>query len=115
MLARQMATQQPLYIESFGSPQRQHFEDMTSVVRLEKSVCCSIMVMKEKKELTISHRERQLRGNADTAAELSHQLEGEKLSPWTPALFRLYVVLAAAYMCGCLVCTQLENCCEICH
>lgn len=67
------------------------------------------MAMTEKKELAINHRQRQLRGNANTAAELSQQLEGEKLSPWTPALFRLYIVLAAAYLCGCLVCTRLKT------
>lgn len=61
------------------------------------------MTTQEKREPAVDHTEERSRPTADTAVELADQLEGEKLSPWTPALFRLYLVLAAAYLCGCLV------------
>lgn len=34
---------------------------------------------------------------------LGHAVDDAQLSPWTPSMFRLYAVLAVAYLCGCLV------------
>lgn len=46
--------------------------------------------------------------DANVAVQIAHDVENQKLSPWTPAMFRLYLVLACAYLCGCLVCIGLE-------
>lgn len=37
------------------------------------------------------------------ALQLAEQAEEQRLSPWTPRMFRLYFVLCIAYLCGCLV------------
>ncbi|KAH6889771.1 general substrate transporter [Thelonectria olida] len=37
-----------------------------------------------------------------TAVQLAHDVETKKVSPWTPKMFRLYLVLGCAYLCGCL-------------
>lgn len=37
------------------------------------------------------------------AVELAHKSEEQGLSAWTPRMFRLYLVLCVAYLCGCLV------------
>lgn len=34
------------------------------------------------------------------AIELADQVEAKPLSPWTPSMFRLYLVLSCAYLCG---------------
>ncbi|KAF5640032.1 sugar transporter (hexose transporter) [Fusarium tjaetaba] len=39
---------------------------------------------------------------AHVAVQLAHDVENQKLSPWTPRMFRLYFILACAYLCGCL-------------
>ncbi|KAL9572243.1 hypothetical protein ACKAV7_003626 [Fusarium commune] len=41
----------------------------------------------------------------DTAAavQLAHDVEAKASSPWTAGMFRLYLVLACAYLCGCLL------------
>lgn len=36
------------------------------------------------------------------AVQLAHDVETEAYSPWTPRMFRLYLVLVVAYLCGCL-------------
>ncbi|KAJ2976852.1 hypothetical protein NQ176_g4699 [Zarea fungicola] len=36
------------------------------------------------------------------AVELAHKSEEQGLSAWTPRMFRLYLVLCVAYLCGCL-------------
>ncbi|KAH7133776.1 hypothetical protein EDB81DRAFT_845236 [Dactylonectria macrodidyma] len=36
------------------------------------------------------------------AVQLAHDVETRNLSPWTKGMFRLYLVLACAYLCGCL-------------
>lgn len=41
--------------------------------------------------------------DVDTVVQLAHDVESQDLSPWTPRMFRLYLVLACAYLCGCLV------------
>jgi hypothetical protein len=38
------------------------------------------------------------------AVQLAHEVEAERVSPWTPDMLRLYIVLGCAYLCGCLVC-----------
>ena len=38
-----------------------------------------------------------------SAVQLAEQAEEQRLSPWTPRMFRLYFVLCIAYLCGCLV------------
>lgn len=43
------------------------------------------------------------------AVQLAHDVEGEKASPWTRSMFRLYLVLGCAYLCGCLVCSPFHN------
>lgn len=40
------------------------------------------------------------------AVQLAHESEEQRLSPWTPRMFRLYLVLCVAYLCGCLVSTH---------
>ena len=37
-----------------------------------------------------------------TAVQLAHDVEETRYSPWTWSMFRLYLVLACAYLCGCL-------------
>ena len=37
-----------------------------------------------------------------TAVQLAQDVEETKYSPWTLSMFRLYLVLACAYLCGCL-------------
>lgn len=44
--------------------------------------------------------------DAQVAVQLAHDTS-KKLSPWTKPMFRLYLVLACAYLCGCLVSSQL--------
>lgn len=39
---------------------------------------------------------------ADAAAEIAHEVENNKYSPWTASMFKLYGVLFIAYCCGCL-------------
>lgn len=36
------------------------------------------------------------------AAEIAHEVENNKYSPWTCSMFSLYGVLFVAYCCGCL-------------
>jgi hypothetical protein len=45
------------------------------------------------------------KGAVDHGTEINdaHDVQNQKLSPWTPTMFRLYLVLACAYLCGCLV------------
>ncbi|KAJ4326720.1 hypothetical protein N0V84_002836 [Fusarium piperis] len=38
----------------------------------------------------------------ETAAEIAHEVENGKYSPWTASMFQLYGVLFVAYCCGCL-------------
>ena len=38
----------------------------------------------------------------DVAVQLAHDADTTKYSPWTKKMFRLYLVLACAYFCGCL-------------
>ncbi|OAA62868.1 major facilitator superfamily transporter lactose [Niveomyces insectorum RCEF 264] len=38
----------------------------------------------------------------DLAVQLAHDADTEAYSPWTLHMFRLYLVLACAYLCGCL-------------
>ena len=55
----------------------------------------------EKAEIEREHRD----GAHDVgdAVQLAQEIEAQKASPWTPSMFRLYAVLAFAYLCGCLV------------
>ena len=46
--------------------------------------------------------------DAHVAVQLAHDVENQKLSPWTPRMFRLYFILACAYLCGCLVSISRE-------
>ncbi|KAM5386634.1 hypothetical protein ACJZ2D_000597 [Fusarium nematophilum] len=36
------------------------------------------------------------------AAEIAHEVENRKFSPWTASMFQLYAILFVAYCCGCL-------------
>lgn len=38
----------------------------------------------------------------DHAVHIAHETEEKKISPWTWAMLRLYLVLMVAYLCGCL-------------
>ncbi|KAJ4172651.1 hypothetical protein NW754_002853 [Fusarium falciforme] len=40
--------------------------------------------------------------DVDVVVQLAHDVENQDLSPWTPRMFRLYLVLGCAYLCGCL-------------
>ncbi|KAK3395352.1 hypothetical protein B0T20DRAFT_455256 [Sordaria brevicollis] len=39
---------------------------------------------------------------SDVAVQLAHDVDNTKYSPWSKGMFRLYLVLACAYLCGCL-------------
>lgn len=41
-------------------------------------------------------------GLTGEALQLSDDVDATKQSPWTRSMFRLYGVLAVAYLCGCL-------------
>lgn len=36
----------------------------------------------------------------DTAVHIAHETHKSKVSPWTWPMFRLYLVLGVAYLCG---------------
>ena len=57
--------------------------------------------LSEKREATVDHGDTV--PDVGTAVQLAHAAEERKSSPWTPSMFRLYLVLACAYLCGCLV------------
>lgn len=40
--------------------------------------------------------------DADRAMALAGEVDMARYSPWSPSMFRLYAVLACAYLCGCL-------------
>jgi hypothetical protein len=40
--------------------------------------------------------------NADATVQLAHEVEQIKYSAWSPNMFRLYLALSCAYLCGCL-------------
>jgi hypothetical protein len=40
--------------------------------------------------------------DTSTAVQLAHDVDNNVYSPWTPAMFRLYMILIIAYLCGCL-------------
>ena len=44
----------------------------------------------------------------DEAVQLAHEAASQKSSPWTAGMFRLYGVLAFAYLCGCLVRAMIQ-------
>lgn len=75
----------------------------------DTNITMGSMATKEQLKSATEHTEDRLGATVEAAVNLSDQLEDEKLSPWTPALFRLYTVLAAAYLCGCLVRFLLKN------
>ncbi|GJN81305.1 hypothetical protein PLIIFM63780_004838 [Purpureocillium lilacinum] len=56
--------------------------------------------LSEKREATVDHSDTV--PDVGTAVQLAHAAEERKSSPWTPSMFRLYLVLACAYLCGCL-------------
>ncbi|KAL0475074.1 general substrate transporter [Neurospora intermedia] len=39
---------------------------------------------------------------SDVTVQLAHDVDNTKYSPWSKSMFRLYLVLACAYLCGCL-------------
>lgn len=41
-------------------------------------------------------------GDTDVAVQLAHDVDDTKYSPWSPRMFRLYLVLSLSYLCGCL-------------
>lgn len=49
-----------------------------------------------------------------SAVQLAQQVEEERLSPWTPRMLRLYLVLSVAYLCGCLVSISGHCCAHPC-
>lgn len=36
------------------------------------------------------------------AVQLAHDVDDTQYSPWSPRMFRLYLVLSLSYLCGCL-------------
>ena len=59
------------------------------------------MTNEKYQEAAVDHRD--IVHDAGAAVQLAHEVETEKPSPWTPMMlmFRLYLVLACAYLCGC--------------
>lgn len=46
--------------------------------------------------------------NIDHVVHIAHETEG-KTSPWTWPMFRLYLVLAVAYLCGYVITVLSQN------
>lgn len=40
--------------------------------------------------------------DAGTALQLAHDVDNTVYSPWSPTMFRLYLILICPYLCGCL-------------
>ncbi|KAK2593619.1 hypothetical protein QQS21_008667 [Conoideocrella luteorostrata] len=54
----------------------------------------------EKKQPDVDHHDHTF--DAGAVIQLTEDLDEKKSSPWTFSLFRLYIVLACAYLCGCV-------------
>jgi sugar porter (SP) family MFS transporter len=54
----------------------------------------------DEKEAGVQHHDEPI--DSGTAANLADDADMSQLSPWTPSMFRLYLVLGCAYLCGCL-------------
>ncbi|ORY68655.1 general substrate transporter [Pseudomassariella vexata] len=54
------------------------------------------------KELDPANTNEEAFVDVNTAVQLAHEVDDNRYSPWTPRMFRLYLVLAVAYLCGCL-------------
>lgn len=61
------------------------------------------MATNQDEKAGIGHDPRHGADDFDEAVQLAHEAASQKPSPWTPGMFRLYGVLAFAYLCGCLV------------
>ncbi|KAK1757771.1 C6 zinc finger domain-containing protein [Echria macrotheca] len=59
------------------------------------------MATKAERDASIEHRDEKYH-DTDVAVQLAHDVDDTVYSPWTPRLFRLYLVLFIAYACGCL-------------
>jgi len=55
----------------------------------------------EKESAAAEHHDDKF-NEANVAVQLAHDVDDTVYSPWTPRLFRLYLVLFVAYACGCL-------------
>ncbi|KAK0730927.1 general substrate transporter [Lasiosphaeris hirsuta] len=56
----------------------------------------------EKDAAVTEHHDDTKSQEADITVHLAHEAEELVFSPWTPSMFRLYLVLTCAYLCGCL-------------
>jgi hypothetical protein len=60
----------------------------------------------ENPKADVNHAEKPIVANENNdvgnAVQLAHDAGEQKYSPWTPSMFRLYLVLWVAYLCGCL-------------
>lgn len=52
------------------------------------------------KETAVAHRDDL--ADADIAVQLAHDVDDTRYSAWSGRMFRLYLILACAYLCGCL-------------
>jgi hypothetical protein len=65
------------------------------------------MAASEKVRSEVDHHDRN--PDVGTAIQLSHEADEKESSPWTWSMFRLYLVLSCAYLCGCLVCPGISS------
>ncbi|KAK4144466.1 general substrate transporter [Dichotomopilus funicola] len=56
----------------------------------------------EKTTATAEHADNTVAHPTDVTVQLAHDVDDTKYSPWSPRLFRLYLVLSLSYLCGCL-------------
>lgn len=56
----------------------------------------------EKPTATAEHADNTAAHQTDVTVQLAHDVDDTKYSPWSPRLFRLYLVLSLSYLCGCL-------------
>jgi len=40
--------------------------------------------------------------DTNNTVQLAHDADDTNYSPWSPSMFRLYLVLSCSYLCGCL-------------
>ena len=58
------------------------------------------MASAHEKETAVDHRDEL--HDADTAVQLSHDVDETTYSAWSPKMYKLYVVLVIAYLAGAL-------------
>lgn len=58
------------------------------------------MATMDEKTPDVNHQDHDDLQQVDDAVQIAHETENKKISPWTWPMWRLYAVLAVAYLCG---------------